>query len=52
MEDFEKKIKKLIQLNLIRDIQLAMLKIKGSGLIISEEIMNEILVKIEAELNK
>lgn len=46
----DKTLKKLIQLNLIRDIQLAMLMRKEKGLIINETEINEILSEIEKPL--
>ena len=42
-----KEIEKLIAKNTIRDIQLALLKEKQKGMIINEEIINEILSNIE-----
>lgn len=44
-----KTIENLIKLNVIREIQLEMLKAQKKGFIISEEIINVILAKIEAD---
>lgn len=43
----DKEIRKLIELNLIRDIQIEMLKQKKEGMIINEEIINKILKDLE-----
>ncbi|HCR36341.1 TPA: hypothetical protein DIU22_04880 [Candidatus Woesebacteria bacterium] len=43
----DKEIKKLIIINTIRDIQLSLLKEKQKGLIINEDIVNDILFNIE-----
>lgn len=44
--------KRLIILNTIRDIQIAMLRKRKEGLIINEEIINEILLDIEVQLKE
>ena len=47
----ENRIKYLIIKKTIRDIQIALLKEKEKGMIINEEIINEILAEIEAREN-
>lgn len=46
----QKEIRKLIELNLIRDIQIKILKQKEEGMIINEEIINEILRDLEGKV--
>jgi len=45
-------LENLIKLNIIRDIQISILKKKEEGMIISEEIINEILFDIEAPIKE
>ena len=49
----DKKIRSLIVKNVIRDIQLKLLKQKDEGMIINEQVINEILAEIEeAEIDE
>ena len=49
MENYKSEIRNLIIKIVIRDIQLEILKAKKEGMIINEEVINAILIKIEAE---